>query len=63
LFRAGDAGFGYSGVDGGLDPKVEAFTAELNVKLGNLPRATTPAEILEPRFVDAALKKFGPYTK
>ncbi|MEA3021204.1 MAG: hypothetical protein QOK01_56, partial [Alphaproteobacteria bacterium] len=26
-------------------------------------RATTPAEILEPRFVDAALKKFGPYKK
>src|SRR5882757_2665280 len=51
------------GVDGGLDPKVEAFTAELNVKLGNLPRAVTPAEILEPRFVDAALKKFGPYKK
>jgi ABC-type nitrate/sulfonate/bicarbonate transport system substrate-binding protein len=51
------------GVDGGLDPKVEAFTAELNVKLGNLPRATTPGEILEPRFVDAALKKFGPYKK
>jgi hypothetical protein len=51
------------GVDGGLDPKVEAFTAELNVKLGNLPRAVPPAEILEPRFVDAALKKFGPYRK
>jgi ABC-type nitrate/sulfonate/bicarbonate transport system substrate-binding protein len=51
------------GVDGGLDPKVEEFTAELNVKLGNLPRAATPAEILEPRFVDAALKKLGPYKK
>jgi ABC-type nitrate/sulfonate/bicarbonate transport system substrate-binding protein len=51
------------GVDGGLDPKIEEFTAELNVKLGNLPRATPPAEVLEPRFVDAALKKFGPYKK
>jgi ABC-type nitrate/sulfonate/bicarbonate transport system substrate-binding protein len=49
------------GVDGGLDPKVEEYTADLNVKLGNLPRAATPAEILEPRFVDAALKKLGPY--
>jgi ABC-type nitrate/sulfonate/bicarbonate transport system substrate-binding protein len=50
------------GVDGGLDPKIEEFTADLNVKLGNLPRAATPSEILEPRFVDAALKTLGPYT-
>jgi NitT/TauT family transport system substrate-binding protein len=48
------------GVDGGLDPKIEEFTADLNVKLGNLPRAATPGEVLEPRFVDAALKKLGP---
>ncbi len=51
------------GVDGGLDPKIEEFTADLNVKLGNLPRAATPAEVLDPRFVDAALKKFGPSKK
>jgi ABC-type nitrate/sulfonate/bicarbonate transport system substrate-binding protein len=51
------------GVDGGLDPKVEEFTADLNVKLGNLPHAATPADVLEPRFVDAALKKYGPYVK
>ena len=51
------------GVGGGLDPKIEEFTADLNVKLGNLPRAATPAEVLDPRFVDAALKKFGPSKK
>jgi len=51
------------GIDGGLDPKIEEFTADLNVKLGNLPRAATPAEVLDPRFVDAALKKFGPSKK
>jgi ABC-type nitrate/sulfonate/bicarbonate transport system substrate-binding protein len=49
------------GIDGGLDPKIEEYTADLNVKLGNLPHAATPAEILEPRFVDAALKTLGPY--
>ena len=51
------------GIDGGLDPKIEEFTADLNVKLGNLPRAATPAEVLDPRFVAAALKKFGPAQK
>jgi len=51
------------GVDGGLDPKVEEFTADLNVKLGNLPRAQTPAEVLDQRFVQAAIKKLGPYRK
>ena len=51
------------GVNGGLDPKIEEFTADLNVKLGNLPRAATPAEVLDPRFVDAALKKLGPSKK
>jgi len=51
------------GIDGGLDPKIEEFTANLNMKLGNLPRAATPAEVLDSRFVDAALKKLGPYKK
>ena len=49
------------GVDGGLDPKIEQDTADLNVKLGNLPHAAAPSEVLEPRFVDAALKTLGPY--
>jgi NitT/TauT family transport system substrate-binding protein len=49
------------GVDGGLDPAVEEFTADLNMKLGNLPVAPPAKDVLEPRFVDAALKKFGPY--
>ena len=49
------------GVDGGLDPAVEEFTADLNMKLGNLPVAPPAKDVLEPRFVDAALKKLGPY--
>jgi hypothetical protein len=49
------------GVNGGLDPAVEEFTAELNMKLGNLPVAAAAKDVLEPRFVDAALKKLGPY--
>ncbi len=51
------------GVNGGLDPAVEEFTADLNMKLGNLPVAPPAKDVLELRFVDAALKKFGPYQK
>ena len=51
------------GVNGGLDPKIEEFTAELNMKLGNLPVAVPAKDVLEARFVEAALKKFGPYQK
>lgn len=51
------------GVDGGLDPAVEEYTAKLNKDLGNLPVAAAPDDVLEPRFVDAALKKLGPYKK
>ena len=51
------------GVDGGLDPAVEEFTANLNMKLGNLPIAPPAKDVLEPRFVDAALKRLGPYQK
>ncbi len=47
------------GTDGGLDPAIEEFTAELNMKLGNLPVAPAPKDVLEPRFVDAALQKLG----
>ena len=42
----------------GLIP-IEEFTAELNMKLGNLPVAPAAKDVLEPRFVDAALKKLG----
>jgi ABC-type nitrate/sulfonate/bicarbonate transport system substrate-binding protein len=51
------------GVNGGLDPKIEEFTADLNMKLGNLPVAVAAKDVLEPRFVEAALNKFGPYQK
>jgi ABC-type nitrate/sulfonate/bicarbonate transport system substrate-binding protein len=51
------------GVDGGLDSKIEEFTAELNMKLGNLPVAVPAKDVLEPRFVEAALKKLGSYQK
>jgi ABC-type nitrate/sulfonate/bicarbonate transport system substrate-binding protein len=51
------------GVNGGLDPAIEEFTADLNMKLGNLPVAPAAKDVLEPRFVDAALKKLGTYQK
>jgi ABC-type nitrate/sulfonate/bicarbonate transport system substrate-binding protein len=51
------------GVDGGLDPSIEEFTAELNMKLGNLPVAAPAKDVLEPRFVDRALATLGTYQK
>jgi ABC-type nitrate/sulfonate/bicarbonate transport system substrate-binding protein len=49
------------GVNGGLDPAIEEFTADLNVKLGNLPVAAPAKDVLEPRFVDRALATLGNY--
>jgi ABC-type nitrate/sulfonate/bicarbonate transport system substrate-binding protein len=49
------------GVNGGLDPAIEEFTADLAVKLGNLQSAPPAADLLDGRFVAAALKKLGPY--
>ena len=51
------------GVNGGLDPAIEEFTADLNMKLGNLPVAAPAKDVLEPRFVDGAIKKLGTYQK
>ena len=51
------------GVDGGIDPTIEEFTADLNMKLGNLPVAAPAKDVLDARFVDAAIKKLGPYQK
>jgi ABC-type nitrate/sulfonate/bicarbonate transport system substrate-binding protein len=51
------------GVDGGLDSKIEEFTSELNMRLGNLPVAVPVKDVFEPRFVEAALKKLGSYQK
>jgi ABC-type nitrate/sulfonate/bicarbonate transport system substrate-binding protein len=51
------------GVDGGLDPAIEQFTADLNMQLGNLPVAPAANAVLDPRFVDAALKRLGNYQK
>ena len=51
------------GVDGGLDPKIEEYTAKLNKDLGNLPVAAEPKDVLDSRFVDAAMKKLGPAKK
>jgi ABC-type nitrate/sulfonate/bicarbonate transport system substrate-binding protein len=51
------------GVDGGLDPAVAQYTADLNMKLGNLPTAPAAKDMLDARFVEAALKKLGPYEK
>jgi NitT/TauT family transport system substrate-binding protein len=51
------------GVDGGLDPAIQQFTADLNMKLGNLPVAAPAKDVLDPRFVEAALRKLGSYQK
>ncbi len=51
------------GVDGGLDPAVEEFTAKLNMKLGNLLIAPPAKDVLEPRFVDAALGEARPHRR
>ena len=51
------------GVDGGLDPAIEQYTADLYTKLGSLKAAPAPNDVLDPRFVEAALKKLGPYKK
>src|SRR5262249_20314404 len=47
------------GVNGGPDPAIEEFTADLNMKLGNLPVVPAAKDVLDARFVDAALKKLG----
>ena len=51
------------GVDGGLDPEIEQYTADLYTKLGSLKSAPAPKDVLDPRFVDEAVKKLGPYKK
>jgi ABC-type nitrate/sulfonate/bicarbonate transport system substrate-binding protein len=51
------------GVDGGLDPKIEEFTAKLNKDLGNLPVAAEPKDVLDNRFVETAMKKLEPAKK
>jgi len=51
------------GVNGGLDPQIEEFTADLNMKLGNLPVAIPAKDVLDARFVDDALKRLGSSNK
>ena len=51
------------GVDGGLDPAIEQYTADLYTKLGSLKAAPAPNDVLDPRFVEAALKKLGAVQK
>jgi NitT/TauT family transport system substrate-binding protein len=51
------------GVDGGLNPKIAEDTIDINVKLGNLPTPAKVADVVDPGFVEAAIKKLGPYKK
>ena len=51
------------GVDGGIDPKIQEYTATLNKELGNLPVAAPASDVLDQRFVAAAMTKLGPYKK
>ena len=49
------------GVDGGIDPSIEEYTTDLNMKLGNLPVALPAQDVLDRRFVAAAIRKLGQY--
>ena len=35
------------GVDGGIDPKIQEYTASLNKELGNLPVAAPASDVLD----------------
>jgi ABC-type nitrate/sulfonate/bicarbonate transport system substrate-binding protein len=47
------------GVDGGLDPKIVAFTAKTGAELGVLKNPIAPGSMVDTQFVDAALKDIG----
>jgi NitT/TauT family transport system substrate-binding protein len=47
------------GVDGGIRPAIVEFTAKLNKELGNLKKDIRPSDVLDRRYVDAALKKIN----
>lgn len=47
------------GVNGGLEPKMAAFTADLNHKLGLLKTALPADKIIDTRYVAAAVKVLG----
>lgn len=44
------------GADGGLDPAIATFTADLNKQLGILKTSVSPDQLIDRRFVDASLK-------
>jgi ABC-type nitrate/sulfonate/bicarbonate transport system substrate-binding protein len=48
------------GVNGGLDPEIVKFTAELNRELGIVKTAIEPSRLIYSRYVDEALKSLGP---
>jgi ABC-type nitrate/sulfonate/bicarbonate transport system substrate-binding protein len=47
------------GVDGGLDPSMVEFTADLNNKLGLLKKPLQPSAVIDTRYVDAAMKSLA----
>jgi NitT/TauT family transport system substrate-binding protein len=47
------------GADGGLEPSMVEFTADLNNKLGLLKKPLAASAVIDTRYVDAALKSLG----
>jgi hypothetical protein len=51
------------GVNGGLEPNIEEATTRLAVELGTISAPIAPGEILNARFVDAALRDLGRFSQ
>lgn len=51
------------GVNGGLEPNIEEATTRLAVELGTISAPIAPSEILNARFVDAALRDLGRFSQ
>lgn len=47
------------GVDGGLDPSMVEFTADLNNKLGLLKKPLQASAVMDTRYIDAAMKSLA----
>ncbi len=47
------------GTNGGLDPQVAEFTIKINMQFGEIKQPLQAAQVLDPRYVDDALKRLG----
>jgi NitT/TauT family transport system substrate-binding protein len=48
------------GINGGLNPEIVKYTAETGFELGTLKTKVDTSTLIDPHFVDAAMKKLGP---